>query len=377
MKILYLSTWDFTDEISDGVCKKIKSQISVFEKQGYQVDITYIKQGTIIYRQDGIEKKIGSVGAIKKTPAYIKMYQHLKDSKYDWIYNRYGMMDTFYYRLLKRLHKNGAKILIEIPTYPYAGERQKGILYWLIFKWDEIYSVKLEKLVSEIITYSRDEYIYHIPTICISNGIIVNEITPVKMKEKGNGPIRLLIVAYMQPHHGYERLLRGIKKYYEKNHNRILKCDFVGEGPEKKYYEALALELGIKEYVEFHGAKNGKELDELYNQADIGICSLGAYKKGVYLSSELKSREYFAKGLPIVSGVTIDLFREKNTEFYLELPNNESDIDMNEIVAFFDRIYNGTRKRTDTIREIRAIAEKYMDMSETMKPVYLFMRRQL
>lgn len=43
MKILYLSTWDFTNEESDGVCKKIYSQIAVFEKKGYEVDFIFIK----------------------------------------------------------------------------------------------------------------------------------------------------------------------------------------------------------------------------------------------------------------------------------------------------------------------------------------------
>ena len=37
MKILYLSTWDFTNEESDGVCKKIYSQIDVLKKKGYDV----------------------------------------------------------------------------------------------------------------------------------------------------------------------------------------------------------------------------------------------------------------------------------------------------------------------------------------------------
>ncbi|MGN0308085.1 MAG: hypothetical protein ACI4DN_07695, partial [Lachnospiraceae bacterium] len=110
MKILYLSTWDFTDEESDGVCKKIYAHIRVFEKEGYNVDFIYLKDNEIRFREEGKERILGSIGSIKKTPAYIKIYKYLKNKKYDWIYNRYGLMDTFYFRLLKRMYKNGSKI---------------------------------------------------------------------------------------------------------------------------------------------------------------------------------------------------------------------------------------------------------------------------
>lgn len=78
MKLLYLSTWDFSNEKSDGVCKKIYSQIAVFEKHGYEVDFICLKDGNIFYKEGGLERIIGHVGSTKKTPAYIKMYKSLK-----------------------------------------------------------------------------------------------------------------------------------------------------------------------------------------------------------------------------------------------------------------------------------------------------------
>ena len=80
-KILYLSTWDFTNEYSDGVCKKMKSQIGAFEKKGFHVDFIYISNAKILFRKDGVICEIGKVGSVKKTPAYIKMYKYLKNEK--------------------------------------------------------------------------------------------------------------------------------------------------------------------------------------------------------------------------------------------------------------------------------------------------------
>ena len=35
-----------------------------------------------------------------------------RQTKYDFVYNRFGLLDFFYYRVLKQFHHNGAKILI-------------------------------------------------------------------------------------------------------------------------------------------------------------------------------------------------------------------------------------------------------------------------
>ena len=194
LKILYLSTWDFTNEESEGVCKKIYSQIEVLEKAGHQVDFIYLKDNKIMYREAGKVYDVGLVGAIKKTPAYIRMYHILKEKKYDWVFNRYGMMDTFYFRVLKILKKNGARILIELPTYPYIGEKNKGLLYWLMFKWDEVYQKKIKDVAERIVTYSQDEEIWGIKTIRIKNGINLAEIPVVRREVKTDNSIHLLAV---------------------------------------------------------------------------------------------------------------------------------------------------------------------------------------
>lgn len=365
MKILYLTTWDFKNEAADGVCKKIKSQIAVFEKWGHIVDFVFIDDNEIIFKENGIEKKIGNVGEIKKTPAYMKMYQYLKDKKYDWVYNRYGMMDTFYYRLLKKLHHNGTKILIEIPTYPYVGEQPKDILHWFMFQWDKIYVPKLKKIVNRIVTYSRDEMIFGIQTLCIMNGIDMGEIEMISPKSVKDDTIDLLMVALMQPYHGYERLLYGMKQYYQNGGKRKILCHFVGDGPEKCVYEKIVSENQLEEYVMFYGQLGGKELDQIYNKADIGICTLGAYKKGLFWSSELKVREYLAKGLPFVLGVEGDITDLIAHDFYIEFPNDASFIDIEEIVSFYDRVY----KQNNIYQIIRSQAEKYISMEAAMKPV--------
>lgn len=375
MKLLYLSTWDFANEKADGVCKKIYSHIAVFEKEGYEVDFIFLRGNEIIYKENGQENVIGRVGNIKKTPAYIKMYKFIKYKKYDWVYNRYGMMDTFYYRVLKRLHRNGARILIELPTYPYKGERQKGLLYRIMFAWDELYIKKLRTITDKVLTYSRDKEIFGIPTIEMMNGVDVESIQPLRREEDADDTIDLLIVALMQPYHGYERLLKGLKTYYETGGARKIRCHFVGDGPEKKNYEELTEQYNLEEQVIFYGMKGGAELDAIYEKADIGICSLGCYKKGIYWSSELKSREYLAKGMPFVTGIEIDILRQIDEKYYIQFPNDESEIDVEKVVSFYDQLYTNDRKIV--VEEIREMACRYIDMKAVMQPVCAHMAETL
>ncbi len=375
MKLLYLSTWDFSNEKFDGVCKKISAQVIAFVKNEVEVDIIYIKDGMIIYRESGTDRVIGKVGNIKKTPAYIKMYKYVKNKKYDWIYNRYGMMDTFYYRVLKQLRKNGARILVEIPTYPYIFEKPKGFFYGLFFAWDQGYIHKLKKIINRVITYSKDDFIFDIPTIKIINGINLSDVTIAQKNDGLDDSINLLAVAYMQPYHGYERLLRGLKDYYRNGGKRNVQCHFVGEGPEKVLYEKLAAQYELRNHVTFYGALSGRKLDDVFNICDIGVCTLGGYKKGLHLSSELKSREFLAKGLPIVSGIEIDVLSNRKFPYYLQLSNDDTDIDIIKLIEFYDKVYHNQESIGEIRKAIRSFAQEYIDMPVTMLPVIEYMRR--
>ena len=51
-KILYLTTWDFSDGPSTGITNKIKGQIKAFKTYGFAVNYTYIADGGVYYHKD-------------------------------------------------------------------------------------------------------------------------------------------------------------------------------------------------------------------------------------------------------------------------------------------------------------------------------------
>lgn len=373
MKLLYLSTWDFTNEESDGVCKKIYSQITVFEKSGYKVDFVYIKENKLLYREEGIIREIGAVGNIKKTPAYMKMYKALKNKSYDWVYNRYGMMDTFYYRMLKRLHRNGARILVEIPTYPYMGEKPKGILYRFMFWWDRLYLCKLKKVVERVLTYSLDNEIAGIQTIQIINGIDFSKIvlkTQFPYATKGKD-INIIAVANVLKAHGYDRLLKGLGDYIKgKNEVNIL-FHLVGGGELLSECEELVRQQNLEENVILYGEKYGKELDDIFEKCDIAVESLADHRNNVKISSSLKSREYVARGIPFITACKMDVF--ENERFILTIPADETNVKLDKIVEYLNEFYQG-KDAKEIAYMIRERGKEKCDIFNTMKPVIKYMR---
>ncbi len=368
-RLLYLTTWDFSDGPSTGITNKIKAQMKAFKVYGFSVDYTYIANNAIYFHKDGHDAFLGKVGKLRKLAANYYLYRRLKKEKYEYVYNRYGLMDPYYFKLLKKLKKNGSKIVVEIPTYPYDKERLSGLSWWLLYFLDKVYRNRMNKYVNIIATYSQDEKIFGIKTIQIHNGIDFESITMRKTK-KCVDEIHMIAVAGLAKWHGYDRLLKGLGEYYQSDGTRKVFFHIVGDGPVKEEYEEIVNQYQLQKYVIFEGVRRGKELDKIYDICDIGIEVLAAFRKEVFLSSSLKSREYAAKGLPFITASKSDVFEGQG--FVLKVPENESNIDIHDIISFYDNVY-GNRKPQKIAEFIRNQASQCCDIRITMKPVVTFL----
>lgn len=367
-RLLYLTTWDFSDGPSTGITNKIKAQIKAFESYGFLVDYTCIANNEAYYVKDGHEYILGKVGKLRKLAANIFLYKKLKKEKYEYVYNRYGLMDIYYFKLLKVLKKNGSKIVVEIPTYPYDKERLSGISWWLLYFLDKIYREKLKGVVDTIATYSDDAEIFGINTIHIHNGIDFESVS-IRKPRNHVGEIHLIAVAGLAKWHGYDRLIKGMGKYYQTDGSVKVYFHIVGDGPVREEYEKIVEEYQLQKYVFFEGIKRGEELDKVYNICDVGIEGLAAFRKNVFISSSLKSREYAAKGIPFVTASKSDIF--EGQDFILKVPENESSIDIHNIISFYNKVYKN-KEFQEVAESIRACAQKYCDIQTTMKSIVDF-----
>ncbi|MBQ3296594.1 hypothetical protein IJH01_00465 [Candidatus Saccharibacteria bacterium] len=334
---------------SIGVEKKILQQIKCLKSLGQLKVINYV------FSDNAIEK-------IKFLLPFIKSNREMgwgkilepanKNTRY--IYIRKPSLTTYFYKVLKKVKRlyPSIFIIIEIPTYPFHSE-YTGLSRLMIVK-----SVRCEKNLSKVVdriaTYSDDKAIWGIPTIRMSNCVNYNEIKPRSEKFKLIlNTIRLTCVSNFMYWHGLDRLINGIKEY-EGDYHIIL--NVVGGGQEIDNLKKLSVDM---DNIIFHGAKTGDGLDKIFDETDIAVDALGRHRSGVYYNSSLKGKEYVARGVPVISAVKTELDDIK-FPYYLKLPADESYINIDKIIDFYEKIYKAEKPQAIT-NKIRILTEELFD----------------
>ena len=190
--------------------------------------------------------------------------------------------------------------------------------------------------------------------------------------EDDKGIINICAIASLEPWQGYERAIKGLNTYYQDGGTRNIIIHLVGNGSERKYYEELVKESKLDKHVKFYGILTGQKLSNIYNVSDLALDAFGRYKTHNDISTSLKSREYLAKGLPIISGCKADILN-KNFPYYLEYPSDCSEVDFNHIVIFHDKIYKSKETKLEVTEKIRKYAFQVCDISNTMKNIINYM----
>lgn len=354
-----------------GVWKKIQMQIDFFESNGIEVTYKPLRENN-----DSLLKKI-----LIRLPFYSlyskKSYDH-NFNKYHYIYIRKSKVDYRFITYLKKIKQvnPSIKILMELPTFPYDKEENINILNLPIIIKDRFSREKLNKYVDKIITYSNDDEIFGIPTIKVSNVIDFSKITQKKHFEN-NKAINLIAVANFSFWHGYDRVIEGMKKYYESNNKIKIALHLVGNGKELEKYKDLVSKYNLTKQVTFYGKKEGEELEEIYNFSHIALDAMGRHRVGVKYNSTLKGKEYGAKGLPIVSGVETELDDFVKFKYYLRIPANDSPVNMKRIIKFYNEVYSNTKQDYEIENEIRRFNIEQFDINNNWKSIIQYLNKSV
>lgn len=366
MNVLFLIFHGFQEY--NGISKKIKYQIHALIQCGMNVNTCYYNLSSNGHRQWLVNDKviadlgIGVQAKIKKRIDFSAISQYAIENKIDCIYIRYyHNANPFTIHLVQELKKNGIKIILEIPTYPYDQEfnhlSRRFILYI-----DKLFRHRFCKYIDAIVTYSNDTKIFGQRTIRISNGIDFANIPLRKETHDLSQELHLIGVAEIHFWHGFDRLIQGLGLYYKKHPKYKVYFHLVGNmagKQEKDKIMSLIQEYGLASYVILHGAKHGEELNELFNHADFAIGSLGRHRSGIYNIKTLKNREYAARGFSFIYSETDDDF--DLMPYILKAPADETPIDISLIINF-------CHSKIILPQEIRS-SIKHLSWREQMKKV--------
>ena len=181
MKGLFLIFHGF--EAFNGISKKIRYQVKALKECGLEMHTCWLDD-TDNHKRRMVDESIiadygfGIKGKILKRIEFDSIVHYVQKENIDFIYVRYvHNASPFSIRLMKLLKKTGARIVMEIPTYPYDQE-YKGLpfVYQRILFIDKCFRQHLARYVDKIVTFSDYDIIWNRPTIRISNGIDFSEI---------------------------------------------------------------------------------------------------------------------------------------------------------------------------------------------------------
>lgn len=382
-KILFVCKYPTV--ISENLLTKLSGQMNACKKLGY--DVYYIEWSgdsfTLVSKSDDTRQKIltttyanWSLEKYYHSLFFIDLYRTVekvtKDEKFDILYIRNMPFFPPFNKALTTINAN-TKIILELPTYPIRHELISiGRFRRIVFRLIERYKMKIYEKVTLFTVCGKkvNGTLYGKKAVNIYNGIDV-DFVPLRIPDIKHDEINILLLASMSYWQGFDRMIYSLKEYVG---DKKIILHFVGNDGDGslKTWKNLASELEIEDKIVFHGALYKKDLDNIFNKCDIGIGCLGLYRKNINDGAVLKVREYMSRGLPFVYAGS-DKALEYAQEFALQVPNNETIIEMQRLVEFAER-YKGL---TDIPVKMRKYAIKYMSWESEFKKILRLVEKEI
>jgi hypothetical protein len=344
---------------TSGVERKVRSQCNALNQY---LTCTLVKLDPPVYRRDPVEML---VRRLPYTAAWRKWKYKGEFDDADFLYIRQVYHDQSFLRYLKSIRKNNPdiQIIYEVPTYPFEkGGKLTISNYPFAMKRRKSIRAIFEQM-DRVITFYGQKTILGVPCIDLINGYDFSRVE--LPRRERTDVIHIISVAMTATWHGYDRFLAGLSDYYKNGGRENIVYHYVGYVmPE---HERYVQENQLEGHVIFHGMQSGEPLKTLMQQCFLGIDVLGGHRKDYPVSSSLKSREYCAYGIPIITSSPID-FLPKDSPYQFLAPYDDSPVDMEGVVRFYHSVYDG-KDCNKVAADIRAFAEACCDMKITMKPV--------
>ncbi len=362
---LYLANHDMTD-VSSGVTKKIRAQLSAFENLGCSMT-----EG-IIFSDSAVDK------AIRRMPLLPSFYDCessrlvrnlVNNGGLDFVYMRHGVCCAHTIGLLRYLSKHGVLSVIEFPTFPY--DRNSAGLKWeLQLAKDRCSRRKMASYVSFGTNYSDRDEIFQIPCIKLSNGVDAKSCVPRKTLPNPVEGIAFIGVALVTYWNGYDRLIRAMREYRDSHRmGPKLLFNIVGDGDELPSLRKLVSELEMEQEVVFHGFLSGEALERVYEESDIGVGSLAPSRKyKEHVMSSLKTKEYAAKGIPFIKGDRDQIFDSAGVDFVFDVTDDDQAIDLPGIIDWYKGLV-GREPGCKLAERIHGFSEQRLTWEAQLKPV--------
>lgn len=298
--------------------------------------------------------------------------------KYDRVILRHSFSDGSLLKLMDRLPvllEFHSKIITELEVKEAeTGSIVKKLIRRIRIGIEKRYLYQLVKKSAGFITMGRElaehyanRAAVNTPHKIIFNGCDVSNIEKTGFQVFNGSELNLVFLGSRpDPWHGIPRLIRSIRNYRQAGGRVAVNLHFVGK------IEPTDVGLTrLEEGFHFHGLLRDEQLDEVMSQMNLAICTLAQYMKQLDETSAIKTVEYLARAIPFVIAYedTALTGQESLIGTFLKFANDDSDIDMNQVVEFALAV---SSEREDIMNRMRHYAETECDWAVKMDQYYKF-----
>lgn len=340
MKVKYLAVFDGNP--SSGVTRKLMAQTRALKSSGISADLVLL--GRDLPEDIAHQAELFPLTAPPYRNSMEKIW-FLKDaakavekycSECDIVYFRGLLPSPFLVKALVKPRR--AKVVFEIQSIEEMEARmiKARSMYWMT----RLFAGSVLRHCDGIVGVT-DEITGYYRTLSgkpglfcatVGNGISVGDVPIRNAPDFRDGKLELLCVGKIAGWHGIDRLVRGMAK----NREQKITLHIAGVGAGIEELKNMISDLGLENNVIFHGFKTGIDLDELFDKCHIAAGSLAIHRKGLSETSELKVREYCARGIPFFCSAEDGDF-PPDLSYRLKVPSEEDPIDVKELADFAEK----------------------------------------
>lgn len=364
-----VSDWDGIQKKTPGVARKIQGQVKALGCAGLRVDLVPV--GGHSLRSEKV---------LDRVPFYsdYEAWREALDANYDGLYiRRPSYVSSGMLKALReyRTKRPDSLVVYEVPTWPYDAE-DRTLPRLPIHIKDLMHRGGLRDVVDRVADLSGTDSIFGIQTLPIINGIDLDSVRRRNVINDNDGVVNIVCVAAFARWHGADRLLQGLAEYRRKGEPcGSVHLNLVGDGPELDALKRIAETGNLSDIVTFHGMLDASGMVSVYDRCQVGVASLGLHRIGLDRASTLKTREYLAKGLPFAYSGEIDVFEGRDIDFCLQVPADESPLDIEGVVRFYRSLVDDCEEDALAAR-IRSFAESHVSVVAAMASVASFFKNE-
>ena len=344
-----------------GISKKIHYQVKGLRENGHDVRLCYYDFAPNGHRCRYVDGEVlkdygtGGLAGLRQRLEYDCIYDYCIREKIEFVYARcFHNANPWLICFFKKLKKAGIRAVTEIPTYPYDEEFKNFFFKQRMeLKIDQLFRRSLYKHMHAMVTFSDAEEIFGQRTIRISNGVDFDSIplhSPLTTHRLPLKTLHLIGVAEVHPWHAFDRVVAGLGEYKGNVEVRFHIVGGVHPNQMARYFTPLIEKYQLQDKVIFHGTLFGEALDEVFNQCQFAIGSLGRHRSGITVIKTLKNREYATRGIPFI-------YSEQDSDFdhqpyVMKAPADETPIDIQQIIDFMEHFTMSPAEIRKTVKHL-------------------------